>query len=72
MILLNLRFQVDRKEGLLDVHAFVMDDESGGYMVYCRTDTNTTTVIVPTFALAVACLVRILKACDKEVISRLA
>lgn len=67
MILLNLRFQVDRKEGLLDVHAFVMDDENGGYMVYCRTDTAPTTVIVPTFALAVACLVRILRSCGKEV-----
>ena len=69
MTMLNMRFQHDTPQGMLDIHAFVTDREDGTFIVYCRkgnTD-NPIMKVVPTFSQATACLRAILDRIDTEV-----
>ena len=70
MLMLNVRFQHDTPNGLVDVHAFVTDQEDGQFLVYCRkgnTDEPITRVVT-TFSQAVACLREIINRIETEVV----
>lgn len=69
MTMLNLRFQHDTPNGVLDIHAFVTDQEDGQFLVYCRKGNidEPITRVVPTFSQAVTCLREIIDRIDTEV-----
>jgi hypothetical protein len=68
MTMLNLRFQHDTPNGVLDIHAFVTDQEDGQYLVYCRKGHDEPiTRVVTTFSQAVACLREIINRIETEV-----
>lgn len=69
MVLLNLRFQTDTPTGMVDIHAFISDQEDGKFLIYCRRGNDQTSRVVDTFAMAVACLKSILDRIDTEVAS---
>ena len=69
MVLLNLRFQTDTPTGMMDIHAFISDQEDGKFLIYCRRGNDQTSRAVETFAMAVACLKDILDRIDTEVAS---
>jgi hypothetical protein len=67
-LMLNIRFQLDTPQGLLDIHAFVTNQEDGNFLVYCRKGNEQTSRVVSTFSLAMACVTEIMDRIEKEVL----
>ena len=67
MLMLNLKFQLDKPSGLVDVHAFITDQEDGQFLVYCRQGNDHISRVVATYAMATSCLKEILDRLDQEV-----
>lgn len=68
MVVLNLRYQRDTPAGMVDVHAFVVDDEADGYIVYTRSGHSELQRRVQTFSMALNCLKTIMDRLESEVV----
>lgn len=61
MVVLNLRYQRDTPTGMVDVHAFVADqEEEGNFLVYCRLGHDENKRVVQTEAMVIDCIHKIL------------
>lgn len=61
MVVLNMRYQYDTPCGLTDIHIFVIDDETGGYIVYHRANTKQVQKQVKSFREAIGCVKEVLE-----------
>ncbi len=68
MTLLNIRFQQDTQTGVVDVHAFVTDQEDGQFLVYTRKGNEHTSRVVATPSMAFECVRTILGHLETEVV----
>jgi hypothetical protein len=60
MVVLNMRYQRDTPAGMVDVHAFVVSEEDGTYLVYCRSGHKQVSRVVPNERMAISCVQKIL------------
>lgn len=60
MILLNMKVQIDTPEGVVHIHVFVVNQENGKFLVYCRRGNDETSREVPTLPMALDCVKNII------------
>jgi hypothetical protein len=68
VVVLNLRYQRDTPTGVVDVHAFVVDNEADGYIVYTRSGHSECQKKVETFTMAIDCLKMVMDRLESEVV----